>query len=388
MTPRERFNAVIHFKKPDILPWTESFFDETITRWLGEGLPAEKVIAIGWEMTRGGTLLLNFPFIKGFDPYAYFGCQNLFGCMVSVDVGPLPRYKFRALRTDERYTEFQTETGALVRRSNKAKTWYAMPMFIDFPVKDHKTWEVYKKRLNPSDLRRYPKDWEKDSYIEVLENYQQGITLIRCTGFYGFGAELMGIKPFITTFYKNPELIQIMIEHWEYFTIESLRDAIETLKDRIDMVFWWEDMAERHGPCISPKLFKEFLLPHYKNVTSFLRKNKIDRIMMDSDGNMNPILDLIIEAGITGLWPLEVNSNMNAISIRKKYGNKLFLVGNLDKMKAVAGGETLKQEIDSKIPILKELGGFIPGLDHLVPVELTLKRFQEYSDYLKKYLPF
>jgi uroporphyrinogen decarboxylase len=95
-----------------------------------------------------------------------------------------------------------------------------------------------------------------------------------------------------------------MVTHWEYLTIETTREAVEALRDKIDMVFWWEDMAEKHGPNISPKLYREFLLPHYKKVTAFLNKNSIRRIMMDCDGNTQPILDLVIEAGITGHWPL------------------------------------------------------------------------------------
>jgi uroporphyrinogen decarboxylase len=179
-----------------------------------------------------------------------------------------------------------------------------------------------------------------------------------------------------------------MIEHWEYFIIETIRDAVETLKDRICMIYWWEDMAEKHGPCISPKIFKELFLPHYKNVTRFLNKNNIDRILMDSDGNINPILDLLSEAGITGLWPLEVSAGMNAVDIRRKYGNKFFLIGNLDKREQVKGGDAMKKEIDSKVPMLKELGGYIPGIDHLIPVEFTYQKFIEYCDYLKRQLPY
>lgn len=147
-------------------------------------------------------------------------------------------------------------------------------------------------------------------------------------------------------------------------------------------------MAEKHGPCISPKLYREFFLPHCKEVTGFLRKNNIDRILMDSDGNLNPLLDLIIEAGITGVWPLEVNSGMDAVSLKKNYGNKLFLGGNLDKRELAKGGEAMRREVDSKVPVLREMGGYIPGVDHLVHVEFTLQRFEEYVEYLKKYLPY
>jgi uroporphyrinogen decarboxylase len=198
----------------------------------------------------------------------------------------------------------------------------------------------------------------------------------------------MRIPTFNLTFYKDPDLIQDMLEYWEYFMIETLRSVVETLKDKVDVIFWWEDMADRHGPCISPKLYREFLLPHYQNVTAFLAKNKIDRILMDSDGNVNPILDLIIEAGITGLWPLEVNAGMNAVEIRKKHGNKLFLIGNLDKAELVKGGVAMRREVDSKLPTLKELGGYIPSADQLIPVEMTLETFKEYAKYIKAILPF
>jgi uroporphyrinogen-III decarboxylase len=115
-------------------------------------------------------------------------------------------------------------------------------------------------------------------------------------------------------------------------------------------------------------------------------QNKIDRIMIDSDGNIQPILDLIIESGITGHWPLEVNAGMDVREIRSKYGKKLFLGGNFDKREIEKGGEAMRKEIDSKLPPLKESGGYIPGLDHDVPVSFTLERFKEYADYLKKQL--
>ena len=387
MTPRERFEAVAHFRKPDQLPWVENAYDETILQWFKQGLPPEDVTVIEWEMGRGGTALANMTTVKGFNPYRYLGCQWLYGCLLQVDVGPLPRYKQRLLNETDRHLELLTETGAKARRSKTARyAWYSMPMFVEFPVKDRETWYEYRKRLDPEDPKRYPKDWDTEDYIRAFETYQEGNTMLRFNGFYGFGAELMGIPTFNLMFYKDPELMHDMIEYWEYFTVETIRSAAETLKDRIDIVYWWEDFADRHGPCISPKIFREFFLPHYKRVTDFLAKNKIDRILMDSDGNINPILDLIAESGINGLWPLEVNAGMHAVGIRKKYGEKFFLIGNLDKIELAKGGEAMMREVDAKVPPLKELGGYMPGADHLIPVEMTLARFREYGNYIRRYL--
>ena len=315
------------------------------------------------------------------------GCQSFYGSLVPVDIGPIPRFKQKVLQETTRYHELLTETGAVARRFKESKsTWYSMPMFIEFPVKDKKTWDEYKQRLNPEDIRRYPKDWEKESYITAFEEYQKGPVVLRFNGFYGFGAELMGIPTFNLMFYTNPDLIHEMADYWEYFIVEAIRDAVEALKDRIDMVFWWEDMADKHGPCISPKLYKTYLLPHYKRVTAFLKKHNINRIMMDSDGNIHPILDLVVDAGITGLWPLEVNSAMDAVQVKREYGDKLFLIGNLDKRELAKGGEAMHNEVDKKVPVLKELGGYIPSADHLIHIEFTLKRFKEYAEYIQQYL--
>jgi uroporphyrinogen decarboxylase len=388
MSPRERIKATIHFRKADRLPWYESIPPATLVNWIRQGLPADKITKIEWTMFMGdGCILLPDDKFSDFAPTEYFGIDNILSLRVPLDLGPLPRFKMRIILETDRYMEMIAETGAIARRLKEAYL-YNMPMYVSFPVKDRKSWNEYKVRLNPKDSRRYPKDWHKDSYIEIFENYQAGSTVLFITGFYGFGAQLMGIPTFNLMFYKDPELIYDMVSHWEYFTIETIRDAVETLKDRIDLVFWWEDLASRHGPNISPKLYREFLLPSYKRVTNFLKKNKIDRIMMDSDGNTMAILDLAIEAGITGHWPLEVGSGMDARIIRKKYGNKLFLVGNIDKRAVVKGGKVMMEEVESKISVLKETGGYIPGIDHIVPPECTLERFKEYAEYVKKQLLF
>jgi hypothetical protein len=388
MNSRERIKAVIHFRKPDRLPWFEMFTDSPILNWFREGLLADEIIKTEWVMwNRTGNILLNDDVVSSLDANAYFGIDNILSLMVPIDVGPLPRFKARVTGETERYWEMIAETGAVARRLKKTSR-YNMPMYVRFPVSDRESWQNYKKRLNPTDVRRYPKDWHKDAYIEIFERHHAGSTILPLSGFYGFGAELMGIPAFNLTFHKDPELIRDMAEHWEYYIVETIRDAVETLKDRIDLVFWWEDMAERHGPNISPKLYKEFLLPHYKRVIGFLNKNKIDRIMMDSDGNTMPMLDLAIEAGITGHWPLEVGSGMDALTVAKKYGNKLFLLGNIDKRAVVEGGKAMRREVDSKVPSLKQAGGYIPSMDHCVPADCTLEKFREYVEYMKKQLPY
>ena len=121
MTSRERIRAVINFQKPDVLPWCEKFFDETVVKWFGEGLPAEEVVVIDWEVRAGSVSLLNWPIVKGFDPYAYFGCYNYSGLSVPLDLGPIPRFRQKVIEETERYADFLTQTGAVARRFRQAE---------------------------------------------------------------------------------------------------------------------------------------------------------------------------------------------------------------------------------------------------------------------------
>jgi hypothetical protein len=59
------------------------------------------------------------------------------------------------------------------------------------------------------------------------------------------------------------------------------------------------------------------------------------------------------------------------------------LSGNLEKREIAKGGQHMCNEIDSKLLPMKETGGYIVGLDHLVHGEFTVQRFKEYVDYIK-----
>jgi len=61
--PRERFNAVIHFRKPDELPWCELLEDETVMCWVTEGLPIDALLTYEWAFKEGGPLT-SFPALK------------------------------------------------------------------------------------------------------------------------------------------------------------------------------------------------------------------------------------------------------------------------------------------------------------------------------------
>jgi len=142
-------------------------------------------------------------------------------------------------------------------------------------------------------------------------------------------------------------------------------------------------MAYKTGPLVSPKMFKDFMSPHYKKITEYLRGQGIDIITVDSDGNINELIPLWLEAGVNGFWPLEVAAGMDAVSLRKKYGKDCILLGNIDKRVLAKGKKEIKEEVRRKVPFLLSQGGYLPSVDHSVPPDVPYKNFLYYLDFLR-----
>jgi uroporphyrinogen decarboxylase len=364
----------------------EDQLDETTVKWIREGLPIEQVVRTRYDLTYGGAMLIVQPRPYSFDVSRYFGFDPILDTDrdIAVDLGPLPRHVTKILEQDGDKVLCRDTLGGIMQYR---KIDYNMPHFLDFPVKNMKDWQEYNKRLDAADPRRYPKDYTSEEYIEIFESSTLPISLI-VTGFYAFGRGLMGTAAIIPAFYKDPELVHDMMDTYADFLIEVYKDAVEGLKSRIDWVFWHEDLSCGTGPNISPKLFKEFILPNLKRVTSFFNKNGIDLIIIDTDGDPRALMPLLWEAGIRGIWPLEVTAGMDAIELRKKHGRTWRLLGNIDKRALAEGKEAIKREIDKKVPYLREDGGYVAGIDHVVPSDVSLENFTFYANYIKNALNY
>jgi uroporphyrinogen decarboxylase len=153
------------------------------------------------------------------------------------------------------------------------------------------------------------------------------------------------------------------------------------LKDvEIDCIFILEDIAYRTGSFISKEMFKEFLTPYYIKFMDFLKQFKVKNVLVDCDGLIDELIPLWIEAGITGLFPIEAVNDV--AKIREKYP-KLQLMGGIDK-KLLFKDKT-KKGIDAELEKIKKLlnkGGYVPHIDHAVSEDVTWDNFKYYRERL------
>jgi uroporphyrinogen decarboxylase len=201
-------------------------------------------------------------------------------------------------------------------------------------------------------------------------------------GFFGVLREWTGLEALIYMFFDDPKLVEDMMAQVLYLDLEVAKRVMKDMK--IDCVRFWEDMAYKSGPLISPAMFRQYEMPRYRQVTDFLRSQEVDIIHVDSDGNIDKLIPLWMEVGVNFPWPLEVASRMDGIVWRKKYGKDIILGGNIDKRVFTKGKDAIKQEVMSKVPYLVETGGYFPCLDHVIPPDVPLDGFRYYINLLRE----
>ena len=126
-------------------------------------------------------------------------------------------------------------------------------------------------------------------------------------------------------FYDDPGLIDDMMETILHLETEIIRRVAKDIK--IDLAWYWEDMAYKGGPMISPDMVRKYMLPRYLRLNEVVRGGGCEAFFLDSDGNIEALIPLWLEAGINFFWPLECAAGMDPLALRKKYGKDIILGG-------------------------------------------------------------
>jgi uroporphyrinogen decarboxylase len=105
--------------------------------------------------------------------------------------------------------------------------------------------------------------------------------------------------------------------------------------------------------------------------------------MVDCDGNVNALIPLFLEGGVNCMYPFEARANMDVLAVRRQYGQRLSIIGGVDKTALSKGREEIVKEVESKVPPLAKTAGYIPSVDHGVPSDVTFGNYAYYIELLK-----
>jgi uroporphyrinogen decarboxylase len=388
MSTRQRLLTTLNFEPCDHPPyWEWAYWPETLDRWYTEGL--ERKVGYPASMLKseplsGGAGDWRPPMPREQDACRALGLdEGYFHPPVHGRI-PLP-VPVQILEEDE-HMQVLVDTDGITKKV--LKDAMSMPMFISYPVKCRKDWEAMKANINWSFRARVPANWDETTASLKGERSFPVSLLGYPEGLFGHLRELLGVDYLLTALIDEPDLIHDILDTLTELWISLWEE--QTAQFAVDSVTFWEDMCYCAGPLISPRMFKTFLSPRYKRLTEAGRAMGIRHYLVDTDGDLRKLIPLWIEAGITGIYPFEVQANMNVEEIGQQYPN-LALLGGIDKREIDKGPEAIDRELERRLPFLLQRGGYVPTLDHHVTPEVSWPDFVYYrkkiAEYCERYSP-
>ena len=141
-----------------------------------------------------------------------------------------------------------------------------------------------------------------------------------------WAAELCRLDDFLVFMIEKPKLVHEVLEMVNEFAIALARRAIQA---GAEVVMLGDDIGYRTGPMVSPQMYDEFIRPRLERVVRVIHEEGALAVK-HSDGNLWPILDMIVSTGVDGINPLEPVAGMDIGEVKKEYGDRVCLIGNID----------------------------------------------------------
>jgi uroporphyrinogen decarboxylase len=154
----------------------------------------------------------------------------------------------------------------------------------------------------------------------------------------------------------------------------QIRIAREAVKRGADCIWLANDFAFNQGPFIAPELLWELDFKYEKKIVDEVHKMGVPCVL-HACGNQNKTLDMIAEIGVDGLHALQPSAHNDIRAIKKRYGKKLTLIGNVDISRLLPFGNAweVDQTVKGLIKDVGSEGGYIlstcNGIMEDVPVE-------------------
>lgn len=172
-----------------------------------------------------------------------------------------------------------------------------------------------------------------------------------------WAADLRRLDNLLVDFIDNPQLAHQVLEIVNEFAVALARRAVRA---GADVVMLGDDYAYNSGPMMSPAMFKSFIQPRLARVVSAIHEEGASCIK-HSDGNLWPILDMIIDTGVDAINPMEPVAGMDIADIKKRYGQRVCLIGNIDCGELLSHGteEDVVRAVRQTIQQAAPGGGYI-----------------------------
>jgi len=237
-------------------------------------------------------------------------------------------------------------------------------------------WDDFKK----IDWHKIEPDLTLMNFVRI--NLPQGMKILASTALFevilgGF----LGHENLFVLSHDQPQLVEAIFEEWGKRVYEFYRTVVKF--PEIGGIFHCDDLGYKTGTMMSPEFLRKNVFPWFKKYALLAHQEK-KMFWLHSCGNLSRVMeDLIEEVEIDALHSFE-DSSCSVVEYKRKYGNRIALLGGIDmdklaRMSEVELREYIKGILRECMPARYALGSgnsianYIPVKNYLIMLDEGLR---------------
>ncbi len=164
------------------------------------------------------------------------------------------------------------------------------------------------------------------------------------------------MEKFLMDYLDNPQLAHGLAR----MVTDHCVGMVDTVFQKgADFIILEGDLAYNPGPMMSPKHYREFIMPYHAEICAAAHKAG-GKIVKHSDGKLTPLVPDLLAAGFDGIHPIQPQC-MDIGEIKKEFGKRTCILGNIDCSFLLVFGtpEEVKESVKDTIAKAAPGGGYI-----------------------------
>lgn len=350
MTGKERMTRILRHEPVDRIGLYEHFWIDTHKEWHEKGYLRKD---------------------ESFDEHFQFDMQE---CWPFTTVADLD-FKRRAVAETEDTITYLDGNGATLRQHKFHDT---TPEHVDFKVKEREDWERLIKPLLKAEPRRINFEAYRNAKAAAAKAGRffvwSGVNVFECIH------PVCGHENMLVGMALDPDWIMDMAQTYAKLTVD-LQTMLFDQEGYPDGIWYYEDMGYKGSPFMSPAMYDALIKPSHAYTINFAKEHGLP-VIMHSCGYVEPLLPGMIDAGIDCLQVIEIKAGMDLLKLHRIYGNQIAFMGGIDVRTLYTNDRAvIDQELESKIPLVKEGYNYVLHSDHSIPRTV---QYETYEYFIKR----
>lgn len=223
-----------------------------------------------------------------------------------------------------------------------------------------------------------PDWWEFGPITEVIDQLNHDTEhhiRFRVGSVFEIAWQLRGMQEFLMDLAVDPAIPMYIMERLTDVYVENTRRVLEVAGERVDIVYFYDDVATQQSLMISPDMWNKYVRPFQQRIIGIAKR--FDKpVMYHCDGAIYPLIPQLIEMGVDVLNPIQADAKgMAPENLKLEFGDQLSFHGGIDIIDTLPNGTPydVRAEVKERIRVLGQGGGYIMASSHHIQSDTPLE---------------